>query len=51
MTDGVDSKRTGQTRVYRDTDRKQGLVGKYGIWLCRRSFREIAREVGFRKYT
>jgi len=50
MTDGAGSKRTGQTRVCRDTGREQGLVGTYDIWLCRQSFREMAREMGFRKY-
>lgn len=33
-----------------DTDRKQGLVGAYDIQLCRQSFREKARDIGFRKY-
>ena len=51
MTDETDTKRTGQTRVCRDTGREQGLVGKYDIWLCRQSFREMAREIGFRKYS
>ena len=51
MTNDVDSERTGQTRVCRDTGRKQGLVTKYDIWLCRQSFREMAREMGFRKYS
>jgi small subunit ribosomal protein S14 len=32
------------------TGRKQGLVGKYDIWLCRQSFREVARDMGFEKY-
>lgn len=36
--------------VCRDTGRKQGLVGAYDIWLCRQSFRELARGMGFRKY-
>ncbi|RZN15823.1 MAG: 30S ribosomal protein S14 [Methanosarcinales archaeon] len=31
--------------------RKQGLVRKYGLYLCRQCFREMAYEVGFRKYT
>ncbi|MCU4754350.1 30S ribosomal protein S14 [Halobacteria archaeon AArc-curdl1] len=50
--DGTDSS-SGQTenqRVCRDTGREQGLVGKYDIWLCRQSFREMARDIGFRKY-
>lgn len=42
--------RTGQTRVCRATGREQGLIGKYDIWLCRQSFREMARDMGFRKY-
>lgn len=33
-----------------DTGRKQGLVGTYDIWLCRQSFREKARDIGFKKY-
>ncbi|MFC7060128.1 30S ribosomal protein S14 [Halovenus salina] len=37
-------------RVCPDTGREQGLVGKYGIWLCRQSFREKARDIGFEKY-
>ncbi|MDQ2050487.1 30S ribosomal protein S14 [Natronolimnohabitans sp. A-GB9] len=41
---------TGQTRVCRATGREQGLIGKYDIWLCRQSFREMARDMGFRKY-
>lgn len=41
---------TGQQHVCRATGRKQGLVGKYNIWLSRQAFREMAREMGFRKY-
>jgi ribosomal protein S14 len=41
---------TGQSRVCRMTGRKQGLVGKYDIWLCRQAFREVARDMGFEKY-
>lgn len=37
-------------RVCRVTGREQGLVGKYNIWLCRQSFRELAPEIGFEKY-
>jgi small subunit ribosomal protein S14 len=32
------------------TGREQGLVGKYDIWLCRQSFRELALAIGFEKY-
>jgi small subunit ribosomal protein S14 len=44
------SKRTGQLEQCQRCGRKQGLVGKYDIWLCRQCFREIARDMGFRKY-
>jgi small subunit ribosomal protein S14 len=44
------SRRTGQRRQCRRCGRKQGLVGKYDIWLCRQCFREVARGMGFRKY-
>ncbi|AFV23340.1 MAG: 30S ribosomal protein S14 [Methanolobus sp.] len=30
--------------------RKQGLVRKYDIFLCRHCFREIAHDMGFEKY-
>ncbi|AXR79665.1 30S ribosomal protein S14 [Natrarchaeobaculum sulfurireducens] len=51
-TDGTNANgdRTGNQRVCRDTGREQGLIGKYDIWLCRQSFREMARDMGFRKY-
>jgi small subunit ribosomal protein S14 len=42
--------RTGQTRECLVTGRRDGLVGKYDIWLCRQSFRELARDMGFEKY-
>ena len=43
-------KRTGQINECQRCGRKQGLVSKYDIYLCRQCFREIAREMGFRKY-
>ncbi|MDG5820501.1 30S ribosomal protein S14 [Natronococcus sp. A-GB7] len=51
-TDSTDTngERTGNEHVCRDTGREQGLIGKYEIWLCRQSFREMARDMGFRKY-
>ena len=30
--------------------RKRGVVRKYGLYLCRQCFREVARELGFKKY-
>jgi small subunit ribosomal protein S14 len=44
------SKRTGQRHACQRCGREQGLVGKYDIWLCRQCFREVARQMGFRKY-
>jgi small subunit ribosomal protein S14 len=42
--------RTGKTHECLDTGRTNGLVGKYDIWLCRQSFRELAPKMGFKKY-
>ncbi|GAB3034807.1 30S ribosomal protein S14 [Natronobiforma cellulositropha] len=42
--------RTGQVQACQRCGRKQGLVGKYDINLCRQCFREIARDMGFKKY-
>jgi len=42
--------RTGRRHVCRATGREQGLVGKYDIWLSRQAFREMAHNMGFRKY-
>ncbi|APX96315.1 MULTISPECIES: 30S ribosomal protein S14 [Natronorubrum] len=44
------TKRTGQDEACQRCGRKQGLVGKYDINLCRQCFREIARDMGFKKY-
>ncbi|MEM5815465.1 MAG: 30S ribosomal protein S14 [Candidatus Aenigmatarchaeota archaeon] len=35
-------KRCGSTR---------GVIRKYGINLCRKCFREVAEEIGFKKYS
>ncbi|MFC4988089.1 MULTISPECIES: 30S ribosomal protein S14 [Saliphagus] len=44
------TKRTGQIEACQRCGRKQGLVGKYDINLCRQCFREVARDMGFKKY-
>jgi small subunit ribosomal protein S14 len=44
------SKRTGNQHACRRCGRKQGLVSKYDIYLCRQCFREVARSMGFKKY-
>ncbi|AOW79545.1 30S ribosomal protein S14 [Halodesulfurarchaeum formicicum] len=51
MSDTEDTQETGQTHTCRRCDREQGLVGKYDIWLCRQCFREIAPQMGFKKYS
>ena len=43
-------KRTGGERECRRCGRKQALVGKYDIFLCRQCFREVAPKMGFKKY-
>ncbi|MES3516516.1 MAG: 30S ribosomal protein S14 [Natronomonas sp.] len=45
------AKRTGQLESCKRCGREQGLVGKYDIWLCRQCFREVARGMGFKKYS
>jgi len=42
--------RDDDRHVCRMTGREQGLVSKYDIWLCRQSFRELAPNMGFKKY-
>jgi small subunit ribosomal protein S14 len=44
-------KRTEANHECRRCGREQGLVSKYDIWLCRQCFREIARPMGFKKYS
>jgi len=45
------AKRTSTRHACRRCDREQGLVGKYDINLCRQCFREVARDMGFEKYS
>ncbi|MBN2478192.1 30S ribosomal protein S14 [Candidatus Micrarchaeota archaeon] len=28
----------------------EGLIRKYGLYVCRRCFREVGEKIGFRKY-
>jgi small subunit ribosomal protein S14 len=44
------TRRTDDRRDCRRCGRPQGLVGKYDIFLCRQCFREVARDMGFKKY-
>ena len=49
-TEQSNDSRDDDRHVCRTTGREQGLVGKYDIWLCRQSFRELAPKMGFEKY-
>jgi len=49
-TEQSNDSRDNDRHVCQMTGRKQGLVGKYDIWLCRQSFRELAPKMGFKKY-
>ncbi len=39
-----------ETRRCRRCGNPRGHIGKYGIELCRRCFREVAPMIGFKKY-
>ena len=35
----------------RVTGRRRGVIRKYGLYICRQSFREMATKLGFKKYS
>jgi len=37
-------------RVCRNCGNSRGLIRKYGLYVCRRCFREMAAQLGFKKY-
>ncbi|MFH0836285.1 MAG: 30S ribosomal protein S14 [Candidatus Micrarchaeota archaeon] len=41
-------KRAG--RKCRICQSSKGLIRKYGLYVCRKCFREVAEELGFKKY-
>lgn len=45
-------KRSGKRRkrICRRCKNNKGLIRKYGLYLCRRCFKDIAEGVGFRKF-
>jgi small subunit ribosomal protein S14 len=49
MTKG-DTKRTRSRARCSRCGATQGLIKKYGLGVCRRCFKEIAGELGFRKF-
>ncbi len=40
-----------QTKRCRRCHNSRGFIEKYGINLCRKCFRDIATEIGFKKYS
>ncbi len=41
----------GRSDGCRRCDRKRGLIRRHGLNLCRQCFREIAPDIGFKKYS
>jgi small subunit ribosomal protein S14 len=50
MAETIDKSGKG-VNVCKRCGRRQGIVRKYDIYLCRHCFREIAHEMGFEKYS
>ena len=44
-------KKFGRVEVCARCGRKRGIIRRYGLHLCRQCFREMAFEIGFRKYS
>lgn len=50
-TEEKETPRTGNKLECRRCGRKEGLVTRYEINLCRQCFREVARDMGAKKYS
>lgn len=50
-TEETQDMRTGNKLECRRCGRKEGLVTRYEINLCRQCFREVARDMGAKKYS
>lgn len=45
-------KKTGKwDRKCRRCGRRDGVIRKYGLYYCRQCFRDIAKNIGFKKYS
>jgi small subunit ribosomal protein S14 len=44
-------KKYGRVEGCERCGRKRGIVRRYGLHLCRQCFREVAEEIGFKKYS
>lgn len=51
MTGGKPKKHFGRKDGCLRCDRKRGIVRRYGLHLCRQCFRDIAPEIGFKKFS
>ncbi|MFP4632742.1 MAG: 30S ribosomal protein S14 [Halobacteriota archaeon] len=50
-TEEPERTKTGNQHECRRCGRKEGLVSRYEIYLCRQCFREVARDMGAKKYS
>jgi small subunit ribosomal protein S14 len=50
-TDVPVAKTFGRKKGCLRCNRKRGIVRRYGMHLCRQCFREIAKDIGFKKYS
>ena len=41
----------GRTTGYRRCGRRRGLIRRHGLPLCRQCFRDVATNIGFKKYS
>ncbi len=39
-----------KTRLCRVCGTKNAIIRKYGLMICRRCFKDVARDIGFKKY-
>ncbi|MCS7105986.1 MAG: 30S ribosomal protein S14 [Candidatus Aenigmarchaeota archaeon] len=39
------------TRPCKRCGKTKGVIRKYGLYYCRQCFREIAKKIGFKKYS
>ena len=44
-------KKFGRSVGCRRCGRKRGMIRRYGLRLCRQCFRELAPQLGFKKYS
>ncbi len=46
----IDRYKGKERRVCRNCGNARGLIRKYDLYVCRRCFREMAEQLGFKKY-